>query len=130
MINPKFALIFMFISSVVMPVTSIAAEDFVLTAPDLHTRTLAATCATCHGTNGNAVKSHGLSNASLAGIDASYFKVQMLAFRNGDRPATVMHRYAKGLQMDEINQLAAYFSAQKKLPAISPNPQTLKASHD
>ena len=89
-------------------------------------RTLAASCAACHGSNGNAVS----GNAILAGMDKTYFISQMLAFRNGDRPATVMHRHAKGLQIDEINQLAAYFSAQKKVPAVSPPAQTLKANHD
>ncbi len=114
------------ISSFGLPVSGNTSEDIVLSAPDSHTRTLAASCAACHGTNGNALA----GNAILAGMDKTYFIAQMLAFKNGDRPATVMHRHAKGLQVDEINQLAAYFAAQKKVAAIRPATQTLKANHD
>ncbi|WP_232496444.1 MULTISPECIES: c-type cytochrome [Methylotenera] len=108
-----------------------AAEDVPLSAPNLHIRTLAASCAACHGTNGNALA----GNAILAGMDKNYFITQMLAFKNGDRQATVMHRHAKGLQVEEIHQLAEYFAAQKPITAISPKsqilkPQTLKGNHD
>jgi len=117
--------------------TSLAAEDTLSSTPNLHIRTLAASCAACHGTNGNAIPSGNAlaGNAVLAGMDKNYFTAQMLAFKNGERQATVMHRHAKGLQVDEINQLAAYFSAQKPIGAIHPKsqilkPQTLKADHD
>ena len=92
----------------------------------MHIRTLAASCAACHGSNGNAVA----GSAILAGIDATYFSMQMLAFKDGSRPATVMHHHAKGLNVDEINQLAIYFSQQKSITSISPKPQTLKANHE
>lgn len=126
MIYKKFALSVLFISSLGLPVLGNTSEDIVLSASGLHVRTLAASCAACHGSNGNAVS----PNAILAGMNASYFNAQMLAFRNGDRPATVMHRHAKGLQLDEIHQLAEYFSAQKKVPASNPPAQTLKTNHD
>ena len=79
-----------------------------------HTQSLAASCAACHGTNGNSVG----NAAKLAGIKADYFVAQMLAFKSGARKATVMHRHASGLTDDEINQLAVYFSSQvPKVPA-------------
>lgn len=126
MMNKYLVLSAVFISSVNLPITGIAAEDIVLSAPNSHIRTLAASCAACHGSNGNALA----GNAILAGMDKAYFTTQMLAFKNGDRPATVMHRHAKGLQTEEINQLADYFSTQKKLPAISPKSQPLGINHD
>ena len=92
----------------------------------LHIRTLAASCAACHGSNGNAVA----GSAMLAGMDSAYFIRQMTAFKDGSRPATVMHHHAKGLQEDEINQLAHYFSQQIISPSISPKPQTLQTSYD
>lgn len=101
-----------------------AAEVFV-SAPD-HIRTLASSCAACHGSGGNSV---GII-PSLAGLEAAYFKAQMLAFKDGSRPATVMHHHAKGLNREEINQLADYFSKQKRVTNMAPKPQTLKASHD
>lgn len=115
-----------------MSLTSMAAENILSTNPHLHIRTLAASCAACHGTNGNAVFGGNAlaGNAVLAGMDKSYFVTQMLAFKNGDRQATVMHRHAKGLQVDEISQLAEYFAGQKRLPAVSPKSQLLITNHE
>lgn len=118
------------ISSFGLPILGKTGGDIAFSAPILHIRTLAASCAACHGSNGNALA----GNAVLAGMDKTYFINQMLDFRNGDKPATemptIMHRHAKGLQVDEINELAAYFAAQKKVPAISPPSQRLKVNHD
>jgi cytochrome c553 len=78
----------------------------------LYNRGLAATCAACHGTDGAAAP--GSSTTALAGMPADYLKAQMKAFKAGTRPATVMHQLAKGYSDAQIEQLAAYFSAQKK----------------
>lgn len=125
-LNKRIVSSFILISSVALPVLGYATEDFVLSTSPLHIRTLAASCAACHGTNGNAVG----GSAILSGMNKQYFIAQMLAFKNGERPATVMHRHAKGLQADEINRLAAYFAAQKPIPSSSPKTQTLKTGHD
>ncbi len=93
---------------------------------NIHTRTLAASCAACHGTNGN---SHSTTPV-LAGLDAIYFSNQMLAFKNGGRASTVMHHHAKGLTDDEIMQLAHYFSEQKRISTPPPVSQELKAKHE
>lgn len=92
----------------------------------IHIRTLAASCAACHGTQGN---SHSITPV-LAGLDATYFSTQMLAFKNMSRSSTVMHHHAKGLTDDEVEQLSNYFSAQKRISSPSPTPQTLKVNHD
>jgi len=78
-----------------------------------HIRALAASCAACHGTNGNSVG----GTPVLAGLDVSHFVLQMQSFRSGERSSTVMQRHAKGLTNDEIDQLAVYFSAHKRLSA-------------
>lgn len=75
-----------------------------------HIRTLAASCAACHGTNGNSAG----TTPSISHIEESTFVSQMLAFKSGERPATVMHRHAKGLTNQEIEDLAEYFSKQKR----------------
>lgn len=72
---------------------------------------LAATCAACHGTQGKAVP--GGAMPRLAGLDTAYFSEQMRAFRDGKRPATVMHQIAKGYSDAQVTALAAYFAAQK-----------------
>lgn len=78
----------------------------------LYARSLAATCANCHGTNGKAVD--GAQVPGLAGMPQHYITAQMQAFKAGTRPATVMHQIAKGYTDAQIEQLAAYFAAQKK----------------
>jgi cytochrome c553 len=82
------------------------------TASPLATRSLAATCAACHGTDGQAVGGAGM--ASLRGLDRQYLLAQLNAFRDGSRPATVMHQIAKGYTPEQIDQLAAYFAALPK----------------
>jgi cytochrome c553 len=71
---------------------------------------LASNCANCHGTGG---RSQG-AMPSLAGLPAAYFTAQMLAFKAGTRPATIMHQLAKGYTDEQIALMAAYFAAQKK----------------
>jgi len=72
-------------------------------------RNLAAACANCHGTNG--VSQQGMPN--LAGQQRAYLVQQMQDFKTGKRPATIMHQLAKGYSDEQIEALAAYFSAQK-----------------
>ncbi len=81
-------------------------------AQALNIRSLAATCANCHGTNGKA--QDGSAVVSLAGLPADYIVAQMKAFKSGTRPATVMHQLAKGYSDAQISQIAGYFAAQKK----------------
>lgn len=123
-------------SSVIWPLLAKTAEDVVVSAAktsnsDLHARVLAASCAACHGTNGNAVTgSNENRNAILAGRDVTEFITKMLGFKDGSREATVMHHHAKGLTEVEIRQLAEYFSKQKPTGALLLKPQTLKAHHE
>jgi sulfide dehydrogenase cytochrome subunit len=78
----------------------------------LYVRSLAATCANCHGTDGKAVEGSALPG--LAGLGRDYLAAQMQAFKSGSRSATVMHQIAKGYSDAQIQQLAAYFAGQKK----------------
>ena len=80
-------------------------------AQALYVKGLAATCANCHGTNGKAQKD--TSVPGLAGMQAEVLVEQMQAFRNGTRPATIMHQIAKGYNDEQIKQLADYFASQK-----------------
>jgi cytochrome subunit of sulfide dehydrogenase len=78
----------------------------------LNIRSLAATCANCHGTNGKAVE--GSAVVSLAGVPRDYIIAQMAAFKSGARPATIMHQISKGYSDAQVEQIASYFAAQKK----------------
>lgn len=77
----------------------------------LYVRSVAATCAQCHGTAGRSAPGSVLP--PIAGMPADYIAAQMQAFKAGTRPATVMHQIAKGYSDAQIAQLAAYFAAQK-----------------
>ncbi|MGH6625304.1 MAG: c-type cytochrome [Burkholderiaceae bacterium] len=78
----------------------------------LYVKSLAATCANCHGTHGRVVD--GSSVASLAGLPREHIVAQMQAFKAGTRAATVMHQISKGYSDAQIEQIAGYFAAQKK----------------
>jgi sulfide dehydrogenase cytochrome subunit len=73
-------------------------------------RGLAATCFTCHGTDGRSV---GGIPPSLAGQSRDYLVQQMKDFKAGKRPATVMHQQAKGYTDEQIELMAGYFSGLK-----------------
>jgi cytochrome c553 len=77
----------------------------------LRTRVLAATCAQCHGTDGRAVE--GQAMVRLAGLPKDYALTQLLAFRTGQRPATVMHQITRGYSPAQLDELATYFAAQQ-----------------
>ena len=85
---------------------------------DGHLRVLAASCAACHGAGGNSVG----GTPVLAGLDRGHFMLQMSAFRDGSRASTVMHHHAKGLTLQEIEQLADYFAAQPRVASNQPMP--------
>ncbi len=93
----------------------VAAGVFALSgaasAQDSASRNLAAACAICHGTAGHAATRDVVP---LAGLPRDHIVTQMKAFRDGTRPATVMHQIAKGYTDPEIGQLAAWFAAQKR----------------
>ncbi len=78
----------------------------------LRMRSLAATCAQCHGTDGHAVR--GSAIPGLAGMPAAELVAQINAFRSGARPSTVMQQLARGYTDAQIHQLAAYFAARPK----------------
>ncbi|MCE2971042.1 MAG: class I cytochrome c [Burkholderiales bacterium] len=73
-------------------------------------RNLAATCANCHGTNG--VSAGG--NESLAGVPKAELVQKMNDFRDGKKPATIMHQLSKGYSEPQIEAVAAWFAAQPK----------------
>ena len=140
MLKKQFVVISLFTSSIVWAITGQAAEDVVISADTLHARVLAASCAACHGTQGNAVGNESernaaagnpnARNATLAGRDSADFTSKMLGFKDGSRKATVMHHHAKGLTEVEINQLATFFANQKRVNVAPLVAQTLKVNHE
>jgi len=73
-----------------------------------YARSLAATCFACHGTDGRSV--NGVP-PSLAGQNRDYLLKQMQEFRDGKRPATIMHQHAKGYTNEQLELIAGYFAS-------------------
>jgi cytochrome c553 len=79
------------------------------TNPEL--RSLAASCAACHGTNGYSQANSALP--SLAHLPPADFIARMRAFReDGSLSSTVMAQIAKGYDDRQVEQLAKYFATQ------------------
>ncbi|WP_309624792.1 c-type cytochrome [Methylibium sp.] len=76
--------------------------------PDLGS-SYAATCAGCHGTNGVAKA----PMVALAGMSKDNIVTQMKAFKEGKRPATIMHQIAKGYTDEQVDLIATHFASQK-----------------
>ena len=75
-------------------------------------RALAANCAACHGTNGKPAA--GSSSAALAGKPKGELLTIMKQFKEGKKPATLMHQISKGYSDAELDALATYFSNQPR----------------
>ncbi len=76
-------------------------------------KTKSATCAACHGPDGNSVTPDW---PSLAGQHSSYIVRQLEAFKSGDRQSVTMKPFADMLSEQDMLDVAAYFSAQKQTP--------------
>jgi cytochrome subunit of sulfide dehydrogenase len=91
---------------------ALASAPFAVTGQTAYSNTgrdLAASCAICHGTNGT--NAGGMPN--LASQPKDQLVLKLREFRDGKRPATIMHQISKGLSEEQIDAVAAYWSAQK-----------------
>lgn len=81
-------------------------------ADDLYQRATAASCANCHGTDGRTTEKSAIP--ALAGMPKDYMVLQLKAFKDGSRPATVMHQISKGLTDAQIHSVSTYFASLKR----------------
>jgi sulfide dehydrogenase cytochrome subunit len=80
-------------------------------AQDYKARSWAASCASCHGTNGQG--SDGVMPA-LAGRSKADLLAVLREFKADKRKtATIMHQHAKGYTDAQLERIAEYFSQQK-----------------
>ena len=94
-------------------------------------KTLAQSCASCHGQQGEGVKAENQDGEiipaipALAGQLATYTFKQLRDYANGDRVNATMNGIAKGLTEQDAADLGAWFAS---LPKPKPTPSTGKNS--
>ena len=73
-------------------------------------------CAACHAVDGN---SAAAANPKLAGLNAEYIHKQLTEYKSGTRKNPVMGGIVASLSAQDMQNLAAYFSAQQPKPGTS-----------
>ncbi len=72
-----------------------------------------ATCAGCHGADGNSAQS---AFPRIAGLNANYLSLQLHAFKTGRRKSDIMQGMVAALSEQDMADLTVYFSKQKMRP--------------
>ncbi len=83
--------------------TSIAAQ--ISDASQLYISSLAASCANCHGTNGNGVV--GASIPLINTLTSKQMLTQLQEYKNGTREGTIMPQLSKGYTDEQLAAIAA-----------------------
>jgi cytochrome c553 len=80
-------------------------------AQDYEARSWAASCASCHGTDGRSES----PIPALAGRSKADLIAVLMEFKSGQRKtATIMHQYAVGYSDQQLERIADYFSRQPR----------------
>jgi cytochrome c553 len=79
-------------------------------------------CVACHGPNGNSVNP---DIPSLSGQPAQAISTALFRFREGNRKNPIMSPFAAELTNADMNNLAAYFSAEKRTTTHTPSEKNL-----
>lgn len=80
---------------------------------------LSATCAACHGPDGN---SPSPQFPIIAGQYPDYLVKALQDYKSGARNNAIMAGFAAGLSQQDMEDLAAYFAQQESKLAIIPKP--------
>ena len=72
--------------------------------------TVTQVCAACHAVDGN---SAAPANPRLAGLNYEYINKQLINFKSGERKSPVMSGIVANLTPQDMQNLAAYYSAQQ-----------------
>lgn len=73
-------------------------------ASNLYKRSLAATCANCHGTDGKGVVDGGMP--LINNLTSEQMLAQLKAFKSGAREGTIMPQLAKGYTDEQLETIA------------------------
>ena len=73
-------------------------------ASNLYKRSLAATCANCHGTDGKGVVDGGMP--LINNLTSEQMLTQLKAFKSGAREGTIMPQLAKGYSDEQLETIS------------------------
>jgi cytochrome c553 len=79
-------------------------------------KTRSATCAACHGVDGN---SAAPNFPKLAGMDGQYIARQLADFKSGARKDPLMSGMAAPLSKKDMDDLGAYYAGQKRTGGVA-----------
>lgn len=79
-------------------------------------QTKAAACGACHGMDGNSTDAQ---YPKLAGQSEQYIVTQLMRFKSGVRVNAIMQGMASTLSPQDMHDVGAYFSGQKRLPGVA-----------
>lgn len=99
------------ISLVVLMVFVGAAGSAVAAGSVAAGKTKSATCAACHGVDGN---SAAPNFPKLAALDAQYIAKQLADYKSGARKDPLMIGIVAGLSRKDMDDLGAYFASRKR----------------
>ena len=123
--NIRLALCASGLAAFLLPVPSLAADA--IKADSARGQQIAATCAACHGPDGNSVLA---ANPKIAGQIPDYLHKQLRDFKAEAgkapaRPSPIMNGMAAPLSNQDMADLAAYFGSQKLKPEQARNKDVL-----
>ncbi|MDE1884861.1 MAG: cytochrome c4 [Xanthomonadaceae bacterium] len=99
------------------PATAPAAPEAPLKPGDASAgQAKTATCAACHGIDGN---SAAAQYPKLAGQQASYIVRQLELFKSGKRANPIMLGFAASLSEQDMRDIGAYFASKTSLPGVA-----------
>ena len=84
-------------------------------ADPLQVRGWAAACTSCHGSDGRTGRTGSAMDSAmlpLAGAPREPLLAQLLDFKSGRQPATVMQQLARGYDDEQLRAIADHFSSQ------------------
>ena len=71
----------------------------------LYNRALAATCASCHGTDGKGIENAGMP--LIQQLTEKNMLAQLIAFKTGERAGTIMPQLMKGYTDEQLQLIAS-----------------------
>lgn len=92
------------VASALVSLSQWSSASFAQTADKLYQRSLAATCANCHGTDGKGVVDGGMP--LINNLTSAQMLEKLKAYKSGALEGTIMPQLAKGYTEEQLTTIA------------------------